>query len=276
MTDSCEAKMGDGGAACLWDAVSSGCQQWCRDNSRVWIPKLFEALDKMGTAAPLLLSLDRMTFFGKSGAFLRGDPEVDLSRFMEADEVSGMRQLLSPCVFRCSDVTIYLSTTDGGPGVDCMDRFEYAPYGHYYKYLCGVSKAGDNQYSLQKPESGAQTLNREACTEELNRMLAGQEGVRLWFKFNFLLTDVPPSVTADLRAAHEENRPDGQPLFKAVSGGMGRTYLYELGSASCASGGTHVLLDCGTFVADWHTLLHMLLTVDAARGMVEAEMMMSW
>jgi hypothetical protein len=109
------------------------------------------------------------------------------------------------------------------------------------------------------------------------------KGARMMFCFDILTSAWDLKDVVSACEAFDVKTPSGAHLFKCASGYGGRTFVYELGpsgclvSQSCAGGGVHVSLDCGTFVAQWHTVAHMTASFPLVKdGRVTFKVVMLW
>jgi hypothetical protein len=287
----CEGAMGKNGTNCIWDASlctrdrKGGCQRWCRSHADRWSTPLLRAIQTAHEpAASLAVVIDLLRYAGKPSIFLRRGS--DLGRLFEDAPGAGAVSAHSITAF---DASVNICGLCGTPGPSIVSQWESSHQvwdslglgtfrGVKRTGLSASWVPGRQVYLLTKDAScTAEPLEIGAASQRVAGALQTVAGAKLLFNFQATVEGWDPiELLGVCKALDGCVFPNGSPLTKSVSGSNARTYQFDPGSGTCALGGVHVSLDCGTHVAHWHTLVYMTLTADVSARALSISLIISW
>lgn len=305
----CEKAMGCDGEKCVWSASRHSCQSWCTRHASQWADRVTKAIKCAGDRrSPALLIFDRLSMSGQKGMLVRrGEKQIleVIPRLVDCGDPSGpippseiaemVTEYLSKSGISTMSLTVTACGLMGNPPqhvVDawnsqysCVDLLEFAKWMGYPKKSVSVSAFDANKFMFRDANGTYKQIDEKQACAEITSLMSDHalKGARMMFCFDILTTawDLKEMVSAC--EAFDAKTPGGVNLFKNASGYGGRTFIYEPGVAcaaspqSCASGGVHVSLDCGSFVAQWHTVAHMTASFPMVRdGRATFKIVMLW
>jgi hypothetical protein len=301
--------------ACAWSGGAKKCANWCAAHAKEWAGVVTDILDRVeDETAPMALVVDYLMQSGRGPAvFARGPtsrlfpdglPKDSLSRGsilfargptsrlfpdgLPKDSLSRGSILFASC--RVSAVGL----TGNPPDELCQrwrcgfcpaDKLEFAKFEGYRKSVLTVFRA--KSYGRKQTKEYSMLRNGDALlasAEEVKKALtvamssSNVKGTHLIFEFRMVVTGMEPSEIEAMTERLDEPDPTGRQLFRAISGGASRSYLFEPASRETVNqGGAHLSLEVGDSVAEWHSMASLLLTFDNLRKeQMCAELVMMW
>lgn len=285
----CETSMGCGGEKCMWSASHHSCQEWCIHHAAEWAGSVTRAIKSAGDLqSPAMLMVDRLSMAGQKGMFVRcvDKKVVDvLPRLVHDTEASNVDQIAADHLSKNKIETISMSVTIcglmGNPPQRVIDAWnsqctssdllEFSKWMGFSKKCVAISLFGGNTFMFRNPDGAYAQLDEKRTTEEIASIMGDKslKGTRMMFSFEILTSPWNFGDIVDACEAFDVKSPGDVNLFRSASGFGGRTFVYEPGclkSQSCVGGGVHVSLDCGEFVAQWHTVAHMTAHFPIMKG----------
>ena len=299
--DSCDRKMGCNGERCMWSATRDGCKGWCRFHSKEWANCVIKAIKASSDReSPALLVVDRLNISGEHGLFLRGDGE-NLKRLIsekpddvcESEIANVMREYVSMYGIKKMSLSVTACGLVGNPPDDvvCMwesqhtalDELEFSRWRGYGKRSISVLNTDDGRFLYRNASGEYACVGESEAALHIASIMGDKElkGTKLVFTFNVHTGGWDLDDVKRVCGAMDVKGPGGALLIRSVSGAMGRTFTYKPGGTSveggeedspCAAttstmlGGVHVSLDCGNFVAQWHTSVNMEAMFSTSNG----------
>lgn len=171
-----------------------------------------------------------------------------------------------------------------------LDLLEFSKFKGYPKRLVRVGRSTnkiqtgkDNEYLVMEPDGVYREGSSKYAHDCILAIMSdpGLKGSRLIFQFNLQISDIPAADNTNACRVLDVPDASGKCSYRSVAGGVSRSYLmrHMTGSNPSSSsktgpaveedirqGGAHISLDCGKFVAHWHTLAEMSLTIDSVYG----------
>jgi anthranilate phosphoribosyltransferase len=129
----------------------------------------------------------------------------------------------------------------------------------------------DREGEMQQDPTGdiaSKCLSDLLSDEHLN-------GTHLAFEFSMRIEGVSQQELGDMLSTLDAEDPSGRAVVKCGTGGDARHYLFD-SCANVSQGGAHLALDCGSFVAHWHSMASLMLSVQPAESRVCAHLVMLW
>lgn len=304
--DKCASAMGCDGEKCMWSASRHSCQTWCRDHASQWSAKVVQALKSAANPrAPAMLMVDRLSIAGCKGMFIRcgeknlieavpllvSEPPASLSR---ADTTDLIVEHLSSSKISEIKLTVTVCGLMGDPPQDvvdswdsqysCFDLLEFSRWRGFQKKCISISMYDENKFLFRGPNGAYHQIDGSEAANEIAALMGDKslKGTRILFSFDVMTTSWDLTSLISACEAFDVKTPGGASLFKSSSGYGGRTFICEpepgcLSPKSCASGGVHVSLNCGQFVAQWHTMVHMTASFPMMKdGKASFKVVMLW
>lgn len=327
----CEASMSCGvgsgdGIKCIWDAGKKGCKKWCRAHADKWVPNLLIALDRFrDDKASMLLTIDKLMFENKRGAFIRGskqdipkllrdcaqqgvgdpnskmmatqrtDIEPKTIQYTKEDELAIQEEIkatetqLSPARIEFAEAKLTVCGLAGNPPEDVvsdwetqfthMDLLEFCNFRGYPKRVISLNRGASGEYILRYPNGETRSVDKKTAITVIATALSEPyiKGTRLLFEFKLGMGGMDKNESLALMRSLETKDPSGELMFKSVNNSGNRSYMIE---PKVTGGGAQLSLDCGTFVAHWHTLGYLVLTLPTAglatSNRTSADLVMTW
>ena len=295
----CDGAMGCNGERCMWSASKSGCQDWCRYHAVRWagcVAKAIRAVSDSNMAA--MLMVDRLNFDERSiapaasrGCFTRGSP-ADVCELIWDDRgreegsfaaVASFVETL-PMRERISSISLRVTACGltGDPSDEELARWETSrrSTGDRYRSADGrhaeesvwIRKFSDDEFLITDRSGVFRRVDEASATAEIADVMSDRRlrGTRMIFSFDVSTVGWTPSDVRAAFAALEIVTPEGRPMIRSASGYGIRTFSYRPDiygiSGSSALGGVHVALDCGDFIAQWHTFSHVEVDFPISAG----------
>jgi hypothetical protein len=272
--------MGCNGEKCIWSATRHSCRDWCRDHATKWADQIVRvAAAATDSKVPAMLLIDRLSIAGEKGMFVRGGGDVKrlLPRLVtddpdEAAEKSDVDQMVLEYVspHRIGGMSLCITACGllGDPPVDAvsrwenqytaMDMLEFNKWRGYPKRSISVSHLKGDEFLFRDSDGKFHSVNSAEASKQIAQLMSDKSlcGTRLLMSFDISVLGWSPADAARTCDALCVRDPSGHCVVKSVGGSGGRTCIYEPSSdSSTAMGsGVHISLDCGDFVAQWHTL----------------------
>jgi hypothetical protein len=276
--------------ACAWSGGAKKCANWCAAHAKEWAGVVTDILDRVeDETAPMALVVDYLMQSGRGPAvFARGPTSRLFPDGLPKDSLSRGSILFASC--RVSAVGL----TGNPPDELCQrwrcgfcpaDKLEFAKFEGYRKSVLTVFRA--KSYGRKQTKEYSMLRNGDALlasAEEVKKALtvamssSNVKGTHLIFEFRMVVTGMEPSEIEAMTERLDEPDPTGRQLFRAISGGASRSYLFEPASRETVNqGGAHLSLEVGDSVAEWHSMASLLLTFDNLRKeQMCAELVMMW
>jgi hypothetical protein len=166
----------------------------------------------------------------------------------------------------------------------CMDLLEFAKWMGFSKKCIAVSYS-DGNFMFRDVNGKYQRVEEGRASSEIANIMSDKslKGARMIFSFDIATSPWNFRDIVSACEAFDVKTPEGTGIFKCASGYGGRTFMYtpwlsgNLSSQSCVTGGVHVSLDCGKFVAQWHTVAHMTASLPMVKdGRAAFKVVMLW
>jgi hypothetical protein len=222
-----------------------------------------------------VLTIDRMHMAGGRGMFIRGTPGAVRRMIAETDpdfgdaDAAALDRFLARATIRDMRLDVTACGLAGDPSDEVVDAWERAvclaplqqAIAPLERCVHVTRGAATGEYRIGDPLDPARTVDAATAAGEIAALMSdrGLKGTRLVFSFAVATAGWAEADVAGMCGALEVKTPDGRDLIRCVSGYGMRTFAYRPdtygfeGGGSAALGGAHVALDCGGFVADWHT-----------------------
>lgn len=298
-TNRCAGAMGCDGEKCMWAASRSSCQEWCAHHASAWAHQITAAIKAAGDHRfPAMLVVDRFSMVGQRGVFVRcvdGKIADVIPKLVEGGlSPEDTSEIVTDHLSRSAIGTMSMSVTACGLAGDppqhvvdawnaqysCVDLIEFAKWMGFSKKSVDVSLYDGNRFLFRNANGEYSQVDEARAVSEMAALLSDRslKGTRMMFSFNILTSAWDLGDIIRTCEALDAKTPGGACLFRSASGYDGRTFVYEPGVSGCpAGGGVHVSLDCGMFVAQWHTLAHMSASFPIAKdGRVSFRVVMLW
>lgn len=299
--DRCSRAMGCDGVKCIWDAHGKGCSRWCKAHAQKWVPSVIKALHcAVDGKMPAMFTVDKLLFENKNGAFLRGDRCTDtlrrLMREASSEDPSALEgdvaetlKLLSSGRLVVQNAKVTVCGLCGKPPLELVtewnnqfshaDLLQFVSYKGFSKKVTSVDKIslinGSNaDYMVRMPDGRTGYVKEDRAAGILENALADpcMDGTRLIFEFKFAIGDIPPQEMVGICRSFDDKDPSGCDVYKSISGSAGRTHIIE---PKVCGGGARFYLDCGEFVAGWHTMASLAFST-FANGSATGDLVMLW
>jgi hypothetical protein len=238
------------GVRCMWDATSKSgcCAGWCKAHADKWVKSVLAVLNAAPASSAIVL--DFLCFSNLPGIFAGSSDKIEM--LLGTDAAFDARELSAR---RVESLRVGVGVAKGSDAPACA------------LFAKGTGKP--DAYILTK--DGAQTYiaNAAECADALSRALQDVEDANMLFRFDASLGRWAPAEVRAMRGVLDILN------LKAVSETGKRAYLIR-GDESCPAGSVHVSLDCGGFVAHWHSLDRCLVSVDTFTNEIEISAAFSW
>lgn len=296
----CPRKMGGRGQQCPWAATSSGCADWCRGVASEWASRVVRCVRAASDPErPALLAVDRLNATGARGTFLRGGDPAAVMKLVYGASVSPSDikecniRYLSP--HRLSGVSLNVTacgiTSDApdevadawGLQYSPIDLLEFAKWRGYAKRSVAVMHSEGDDFILRDCEGKHSTVKAGEAAAAIAALMSDPsvKGARLMYSFQAATHGFTPREMSAMGASLDVKCPDGRCALQTASGYGGRTFYYDpeianQNEAATEIGGAHVSLDCGDFVAQWHTLAHLGISLPSRGDKINFHAVMLW
>lgn len=259
--------MGPDGAACLWDATSKGCDEWCIEHADLWAKYVLRVLDgaaSPATAATLALPVSADSSEASPAlAFAKGPGTQNTIRALDVIVIA---------------VGIHTNTQ---PGAEQLERWENKFETQLPLASLSATSFGskpDQYWTAEDPSedkpvamSGAELAAKLAAF--MKDPLLHSPRVLFVFRANLGVWG-PKQMAAVCNALDTPVNPlTLEPLYHIASDTAGRNYIlrdaYSRQTVSATDRGLHLVMDLGPTTgssssgkkAEWHTALKCTLEV---------------
>lgn len=306
-TPNCASEMGCTGEKCMWSATNKSCQRWCRKHANLWadgIVKVLTCARNPKMAAMLLI--DRLGITGLKNLFLRpsengalydipilvSDPTKDGTSTMSKDETKEIitNQLANGSIeFVAMSVKAYGLT--GNPPQDVIDAWETqctlcdmidsTQWKGYPKRGISLSLCSNDTFLMKNIGGNYKNISKTEAISAFASIMRDDtlKGTQLMFSFEIVTTPWTYGNMIEVCNVLDMKTPEDTSIINCASGYGVRTFVYKPRSTneSPAVGGVHLSIDCGDFVAQWHTVTNMAMYFPMTKtGHVYFKVAMLW
>jgi hypothetical protein len=248
---------------------------------------------------PALMVIDRLNISGNRGIFVRGQAK-DVPRLLcesPDDDVTETKEMIDEFLSTNTIDTMHLSVAVcglmGNPPneiVDEWERMHYVPTKilEFFKRT-GYREKGvyvrlvSGHFRIRESGGFFRDASESDVIHEIVNLMGDRnlKGTHLTFSFDISTQNWSNPEVMEVCDALDLKSPEDVDVSKCASGYGVRTFVYEPVSSqvgSTAMGGVHVSLDCGDFIAQWHTLTHIESTFPMSNAIskVHFHVIMLW